>query len=65
MRENANQSFSKIFGSITNSVGFWVSFVLSAADVEQFQEKVFVVGVSVCVSAKGFDFLVDSFCFAV
>ena len=52
-----------IFGSITKLVGFRIPDIVSSAHVKQLQEEVFIIRISISLSAKSLDLVVDAFDF--
>ena len=50
-------------GSITKLVGFRIPDIVSSAHVKQLQEEVFIIRISISLSAKSLDLVVDAFDF--
>ena len=48
-------------GSVLNFVGFWISYISSSAGIEDFQEEVVIVWVSIALASDRLDHVVCPF----
>ena len=53
--------FHKKIGSVLNFVGFWISYISSSAGIEDFQEEVVIVWVSIALAPDRLDHVVCPF----